>query len=259
MVVVVHAAVHRPMPVSSGAALRAAMLLVAALVVGGLWLFVVAGAPWWTIAGAFACASGVVVGATRQLAAGAGLGFVALVALGIALTAGEPAREASFPAREALAVVPPATAGESARGDTGARSDGRETPRPEGAPAESVTGLRGDTAAAVPADLVRDYYAALDAKDFAAAWTRLEPAVQRGFGGFAQWKAGYATTVGHRIEDLRTGPDGSTTHTLVAIDRTPCGGRTEQRFAITWQLSAAGDVSALTAAKVGGVAPADAC
>jgi hypothetical protein len=91
---------------------------------------------------------------------------------------------------------------------------------------------------------VRAYYAALDARRYAEAWKHLSPALKARFGGYAKWRAGYASTLSSRPEDFRTrvGADGSATveHVLVARDRRACGVPAEQRFAVTWRLTRAG-------------------
>jgi hypothetical protein len=47
-------------------------------------------------------------------------------------------------------------------------------------------GARGEAAAAV----VREFYAAVDAKRFSDAWGRFGPAIQQQLGGLATWQAG---------------------------------------------------------------------
>jgi hypothetical protein len=108
-----------------------------------------------------------------------------------------------------------------------------------------------------PRQIVRAYYAALDAHRFARAWARLSPAVQARFGGFAHWRQGYATTLAHRTEDI-TVDRNVVRLTLVATDRTPCGGTTVQRFAVTWRL-ARGHATALSATRLAGEVPAAVC
>jgi hypothetical protein len=86
---------------------------------------------------------------------------------------------------------------------------------------------------------VREFYAALDARQFAAAWAMLPPALHTRFGGFAHWRAGYRTTVGSRPEQVAVTAtaDGGLIvhHVLVATDHHGCGTET-QRFAVTWRL-----------------------
>ncbi len=79
---------------------------------------------------------------------------------------------------------------------------------------------------------------------------------------FEEWRAGYATTIGNRVESLQVEPDGNVRHVLVTVDRTPCGGTTERRFEMLWYLQR--DVRAFTARDVvgvqlAGVDPALAC
>jgi hypothetical protein len=89
--------------------------------------------------------------------------------------------------------------------------------------------------------------------------------VRAAFGGFAAWRSGYATTSGHRVEEVTVEHHRGTTvvrHVLVATDRTDCGGTTERRFAVKWRLvpTASGwRADGLTARKVAGDDPAVAC
>ncbi|MGH2946194.1 MAG: hypothetical protein ACRDPC_08050 [Solirubrobacteraceae bacterium] len=254
--------------------LRAQVGLLAALVVGGaVVLAVVAlaggssgGGRWWAVvAGAFACASGLVLGSTRGVTPAAGLGLVAVVAVVVAAGA-EPAggeRLAAAPSVRHEIVRPPATV---------AGGDGTAGRRPteggaERAPAAGrgrearppVVVPPGDAGGAARLEsLVRSYYAALDAREYAEAWERLSPAVQAAFGGFDSWRRGYATTVGHRLEDMQVS-GASVRLVLVATDRTPCGGTTEQRFSVRWRLTTELEAAALTAVKLSGVDPATAC
>jgi hypothetical protein len=228
----VHATLPRPVPAPPLGVLRSGLGLVAALFLGGLLVHLVGGAAWAVVAGAFACASGLVAGLGRVSLA-AGLAVVAVTALAIAIGASSaPGTRAAFPARPTVeAPVAPEPAG--------LEPAGAETPE----------------------TLVRSYYAALDERDFEAAWERLAPAVRNGFGGLAAWRAGYGTTLGHAIEDLKVDGD-AVTHVLVASDRTPCGGRTERRFAVTWRLERAGNrlrVAELSAVKLGGADPGAVC
>ena len=117
-----------------------------------------------------------------------------------------------------------------------------------------------------PAEFVSAYYAALDRHRFAAVWKLLSPAVQSRFGSFADWRAGYATTLANAPEDLAVTPaaDGSATvrHVLVARDRTKCGGTREQRFTVTWKLAPAGSgwtVTSLAATIAGPAAKTSPC
>jgi hypothetical protein len=69
----------------------------------------------------------------------------------------------------------------------------------------------------------------------------LAPAVRRAFGGFAHWRAGYATTLSSRPRQLHVTPSGPATwevrHVLVARDRTACGAPLERRFAVRWRVA----------------------
>ena len=90
-----------------------------------------------------------------------------------------------------------------------------------------------------PADAVRAYYRALDDRRFARAWRRLSPPVRAEFGGFAQWRAGFAATLASRPIDVRIDGDGgarTVTHVLEARDRVACGVLV-RRFAVRWRLT----------------------
>ena len=108
---------------------------------------------------------------------------------------------------------------------------------------------------------VRDYYAALDGHDFAAAWQMLSPEVQKAFGGFDGWRQGYASTVSHAPGDVTVTPAGagaSVGLTLVAGDRGACGETVERRFAVTWSLAQTPEgwrATAASARKISGPEP----
>jgi len=117
-----------------------------------------------------------------------------------------------------------------------------------------------------PAEFVRAYYATLDAHRFADAWKLLSPAVKARFGTFADWSAGYATTLSSAPEDVRVSraADGSAVvrHILLARDRSKCGGALERRFAVTWKLVPAGSgwtVAGLAATSAGTGATPPSC
>ena len=87
---------------------------------------------------------------------------------------------------------------------------------------------------------MRDYYAALQARRFAAAWKLLAPGLQARFGGFAGWRSGYKYTVANSPGALRvTAAAGAATVglTLRAADRDACGTTVVRRFAVTWRLA----------------------
>ena len=108
---------------------------------------------------------------------------------------------------------------------------------------------------------VRDYYAALDGRDFAAAWEMLSPEVQRAFGGFDGWRKGYARTVSHAPGEVTVTPAGAGATvglTLLAGDRGACGETVERRFAVTWRLAptpAGWRATAASARKISGPEP----
>ena len=239
----------RPAPLPWVAALRALPAVVIAAV-GGAWLALAVGvafgvdlgsaaAVWVGVAGACACVSGVLIGAGGNVVGAAALAIAALGAVGLAAgteTDSNPVRSAfAPPARADVAPKVP---------DTQVTPPRRPAHRPISASARAEK-------------LVRSYYAAIDAGDFAAAWARLSPAVQARFGGFAVWRAGYDTTLSQRVEAVEF--DGAQIrYVLAARDRTPCGGAVEQRFAVVWTL-AGGRASSLHAVRLAGQDPAAAC
>jgi hypothetical protein len=247
----------RPAPVPGVAVLRSLLGLVGALVAGGVLVLLLfaasdAGVGWWAVvAGAFGCASGLMVGLERRTAPAAALGLVAAGAVVLAVAGSSEAdRRAAFPARERLAIVPGPAADEPAPGNVPAVRD------------EVGRGRRAAKSPAVVDSFVRSYYAALDAGEFELAWARLAPDVRTAFGGLQTWRDGYASTLGHRVEDVTVERGGVVKHVLVAVDETPCGGETERRFAVTWLLAGGGDdlvATHLTAVKLAGVDPSAAC
>jgi hypothetical protein len=235
----------RPEPFERVAVLRA-LLAGAMAAAGGAWLallvVVLAGADltvaavvWVAVAGACACLGGLVAGSGGSIVP-AGLLLVAAAAAAV-LAAG-----AATPDRaRALRAADLAPRAETARAP---RATSRRDTTPRAAPS--------------PTQIVRAYYAALDAGRFARAWARLTPAVRARFGGFDHWRAGYATTLDHVVDAVQTQAGGVVRVTLTATDRTPCGGTTTRQFAVTWQLHA-GRATALSAAKLAGQDPAAAC
>ena len=116
-----------------------------------------------------------------------------------------------------------------------------------------------------PARFVRTYYAALDARRFAAAWKLLDPALQARFGGFAPWRSGFKYTVNNSPGSLRVTPAaGAATVglTLRAGDRDACGKTVVRRFAVTWRLArteAGWRAAAAQARALSGAEPAATC
>jgi hypothetical protein len=109
---------------------------------------------------------------------------------------------------------------------------------------------------------VRRFYAAIDAGRFEEAWSRLSAGGDRESPGFEDWRAGYATTVSHRVEDVETEPGGVVRYELVAVDRTPCGTTTERRFEVRWRLvptRRSFTATSLGAVKLDGLDPVAAC
>jgi hypothetical protein len=251
----------RPAPLPWVAALRALPAVVIALA-GGAWLALAvavafgvdlgsAAAVWIGVAGACACASGWMVGSAGHVPAAA---VLAVAAIGAVVAA---VQTDTNPARAARVIVGADVAPEAriAAPREAAPADARRAPR-ELSPRR--TPRTASPARPAPAgQLVRSYYAAIDGGHFAAAWARLSPAVQARFGGFAVWRGGYETTLDQRIEGVEV--DGEQVrYTLVARDRTPCGGAVEQRFAVVWTM-ADGHAAALHAVRLAGQDPAAAC
>jgi hypothetical protein len=146
------------------------------------------------------------------------------------------------------------------------------TPAPAGTPAVTAApaAAPAPTADAAPAAapalaaVVTDYYRALDAGRFERAWSMLAPAVRTSFGDFEDWRAGYATTLSNSPRDIEVAREGGVTriaHELVTEDRSACG-PVRRVFAVRWELVPAAEgwrVTRLTAAKLAGLEPAEAC
>jgi hypothetical protein len=200
-------------------------------------------AAWVAIAGASACACGLVVGTTARVVPAVALAGVAAVALVLAVDGyRKPARAEVRAYETRVLAAPHATHVERVA-----------TPAPAAAPTPS---------ALTKPQFVQRFYAALDAGRFGEAWDRLGPAVQARAASFAAWRAGYATTLSQRVEDLRVEADGNVRHTLVTVDRTPCGGTTERRYEMLWYLNQDGRTFTardLVGAQLAGVDPALAC
>jgi hypothetical protein len=168
-------------------------------------------AVWVAVAGASACACGLVVGTTARVIPAVALAGVASAALVLAVDGREPAP--TF----VRAYSPPATVNKVA-----------PPPRAE-APAPPPPPLTRP-------QFVRQFYAAIEAGHLGQSWGRLGPAVRERSMSFDAWRAGYATTLSQRVEDLHVEADGNVRHTLVTVDRTPCGGTTERRYEMLWYL-----------------------
>jgi hypothetical protein len=192
-------------------------------------------AVWAAVAGAAACACGLVVGSTARVLPAALLAGVASAAL--VLSVGEQTRAPVVRAYTVPVAVEDAPRAEPPRADK---------------PAPPLT----------RPEFVRRYYAALEAGRFGQAWGRLGPAVRARSISFEAWRADYATTISNRVEDLRVEPDGNVRHVLVTVDRTPCGGTTEQRYEMLWYLQRDGrtfTAREVVGVQLAGVAPALAC
>jgi hypothetical protein len=202
-------------------------------------------AIWVAVAGASACACGVVVGSTARVLPAAALAGVAGAALVLAVGGGG---EGIVVEVRPFAVAAPAAATPGAR------------PVDE-APAAHVRPAAPPAPVTAP-QFVRRFYAALEAERFEQAWKRLGPAVQARSVSFDAWRAGYATTVSQQVEDLRVELGDTVRHTLVTVDRTPCGTTTERRFEMLWYLQRDGRTYTardLVGVQLAGVDPALAC
>ena len=182
---------------------------------------------WVAVAGASACACGLVVGTTARVIPAVALAGVASTALVLAVAGREPAP--TF----VRAYSPPATVQEVAPAPQA------EAPAPPPAPPLTKP------------QFVRQFYAAIQAGHFGQSWGRLGPAVRERSMSFDDWRAGYATTMSQRVEDLHVEANGNVRHTLVTVDRTPCGGTTERRYEMLWYLQR--DGRTFTARNVVGV------
>ena len=195
------------------------------------------------VAGASACACGLVVGTTaRVMPAVALAGVAADCARARRRAAPASPAPAEVRAYKAHAVVAPR------RRVT--RVEQVEKPAPPPPPPLTAP------------QFVHRFYAALDAGRFGQAWERLGPAVQARSVSFEAWRAGYATTLSQRVEDLRVEADGNVRHTLVTVDRTPCGGTTERRYEMLWYLQRDGRTFTardVVGVQLAGVDPALAC
>lgn len=169
-------------------------------------------AVWVAVAGASACACGLVVGTTARVIPAVALAGVASAALVLAVDG----RRQSAPAEMRALVAPVAVA------------HAQPAPPRSKAPAPLPPLTKPQ--------FVRRFYAAIEAGHFGQSWGRLGPAVRARSMSFDAWRAGYATTLAQRVEDLHVEADGNVRHTLVTVDRTPCGGTTERRYEMLWYL-----------------------
>ena len=207
-------------------------------------------AVWAAVAGAFACACGLVAGSTARALPAAALASVASAALVLAVDGGEAAAPVEVRAYTAPAVVED----EAPRIEPAVIED--EAPRVEPPRVEKpAPPLRRP-------QFVRRFYAAIDAGRFKQAWGRLGPAIQARSPSFEAWRAGYATTLRTRVEDVRVEAGGAVRHVLVAVDRTPCGTTTERRYETLWYLARDGRTFTardVVGVQLAGVDPALAC
>ena len=204
--------------------------------------------------------------------AGAAVVLAVSQAIGVAATGASPAPRARLLADTPHSTQPKPERTERApvREKPGRkeRAPAREKPAPAPTPAPPVIELKEPAVATAPPatapaarGFIRDYYAALDGRDFAAAWQMLSPEVQQAFGGFSAWREGYARTVSNAPEGVTVTPavTGATVGlTLRAGDRGACGRIAERRFAVTWRLArtpAGWRATAASARKLSGPEP----
>jgi hypothetical protein len=155
------------------------------------------------------------------------LAAAALELMTIAVAAAPAERPAYRPPAEARA----STAGEEA--PSSAAADDATS----GAAAGDATSSAAAEATS-PARAVRAYYRALDRRDFGDAWRALVPGVHESFGGFAHWRAGFATTLSSTPSALRVtvvGDGAAVAHVLTARDSADCGVLV-RRFSVQWRL-----------------------
>jgi hypothetical protein len=227
-------------------ALLGALILGSAVTLGVMAAAGSSPAVWVAIAGASACACGVVVGSTARVVPAAVLASVAGAALVLAV--GEPDDGTRVEVRP-LVAAPTVVAEVPVVAE---RPVAAAASRPAAAPPPPVTAPQ----------FVRRFYAGLEAGRFEQAWKRLGPAVQARSVSFDAWRAGNATTVSQRVEDLRVEAGDTVRHTLVTVDRTPCGTTTERRFEMLWYLERDGRTFTardLVGVQLAGVDPALAC
>ena len=200
-------------------------------------------AVWVAVAGASACACGLVVGATARVMPAVALAGVAAAALVLAVDGYRDPAPAELRAFKAHAVAAP-------QAPSVTRVEEVEKPAPPPAPPLTAP------------QFVHRFYAALDAGRFGQAWERLGPVVQARSVSFEAWRAGYATTLSQRVDDVRVEAGGNVRHTLVTVDRTPCGGTTERRYEMLWYLQRDGRTFTardVVGVQLAGVEPALAC
>ena len=94
------------------------------------------------------------------------------------------------------------------------------------------------------ADVVRNYYGNLDAKELAAAWSRLSPSVRAQLGGYETWAAGQEGTVDVEVTSVHTERASKTSASVAVALRSKsvdvCSRTVHQRFAGTWTLARSG-------------------
>jgi hypothetical protein len=231
-------------------ALLGALILGSAVALGVMAAAGTSPAIWVAIAGASACACGVVVGSTARVVPAAVLAGVAGAALVLAV--GEPDGGSRVEVRQLVVAPTEVVADASDEPVAASATAAAASPPPQPAPPAPVTAPQ----------FVRRFYAALEAGRFEQAWKRLGPAVQARSVSFDAWRAGYATTVSQRVEDLRVEAGDTIRHTLVTVDRTPCGTTTERRFEMLWYLQRDGrsfTARDLVGVQLAGVDPGLAC
>lgn len=113
-------------------------------------------------------------------------------------------------------------------------------------PLETVSEPAGPSVAALMSSaeqLVRNFYADLNLRDFAAAWDRLTPAARAALGPYDTWRRGYDQTLSSEpggLVAMVSGNASTVRFTLRATDLDACARHVRQRFAMTWWLTRAG-------------------
>lgn len=234
-------------------ALLGALILGSAVTLGVMAAAGSSPAVWVAIAGASACACGVVVGSTARVVPAVVLASVAGAALVLAVGGPDGGTRVEVrPLVAAPAVVADAAPPAAVEADEAVAASATTAAAPSAPPLPPVTAPQ----------FVKRFYAGLEAGRFEQAWQRLGPAVQARSASFDAWRAGYTTTVSQRVEDLRVEAGDTVRHVLVTVDRTPCGTTTERRFEMLWYLQRDGrsfTARDLVGVQLAGVDPALAC
>lgn len=88
---------------------------------------------------------------------------------------------------------------------------------------------------------MRDYYRALDAKDFQGAWSRLSESARSEFGGFDAWSKAYDSSLSQSLTSVTADANDAThatvTVSLRSLDLDACGDRVTQRWQGAWTMA----------------------